>query len=98
MLPSLAEPFGLVILEAMALGRPVIATNAGGPPEIVEEGVTGLLVPPSDPPALAAAIRRLFTDRQATEAMGQRGLERFQARFTAARMAQDMLALYRRIL
>ncbi len=97
-LPSLAEPFGLVILEAMSLGRPVIATDAGGPREIVEQGVTGLLVPPSDPPALAAAIRRLFADRQATQAMGQRGLERFHARFTAARMAQDMLALYRRIL
>lgn len=97
-LPSLAEPFGLVILEAMALARPVIATNAGGPPEIVEDGVTGLLVPPSDPPALAAAIQRLFADRQATEAMGRRGKERFEARFTAARMAQDMLALYRRIL
>jgi glycosyltransferase involved in cell wall biosynthesis len=97
-LPSLAEPFGLVILEAMALGRPVIATDAGGPREIVEEGVTGLLVPPSDPPALAAAIRKLLADRQATETMGRRGQERFQARFTAARMAQDMLALYRRIL
>ncbi|MCW3095522.1 MAG: glycosyltransferase family 1 protein [Chthonomonadaceae bacterium] len=97
-LPSLAEPFGLVILEAMALGRPVIATDAGGPREIVEEGVTGLLVPPSDPPALAAAIRKLLADRQGTETMGRRGQERFQARFTAARMAQDMLALYRRIL
>ena len=97
-LPSLAEPFGLVILEAMALGRPVIATDAGGPPEIIENGETGLLVPPSDPPALAAAIRRLLTDRKATEAMGRRGRERFEARFTAARMAQDMLELYRRIL
>ena len=97
-LPSLAEPFGLVILEAMSLGRPVIATDAGGPREIVEQGVTGLLVPPSNPPALAAAICKLFADRPATEAMGRRGLERFQARFTAARMAQDMLALYRRIL
>jgi glycosyltransferase involved in cell wall biosynthesis len=97
-LPSLAEPFGLVILEAMALGRPVIATNAGGPPEIVEDGVTGLLVPPSDPPALAAAILRLLADRSTTEAMGRRGQERFESRFTAARMAQDMLALYRRIL
>lgn len=97
-LPSLAEPFGLVILEAMSLGRPVIATDAGGPREIVEQGVTGLLVPPSDPPALAAAIRKLFGDRHVTAQMGQRGRERFQARFTAARMAQDMLALYRRIL
>jgi len=87
-----------VILEAMSLGRPVIATNAGGPREIVEQGVTGLLVPPSDPPALAAAIQKLLADRQATERMGQRGQERFQACFTAARMAQDMLAMYRRIL
>ena len=97
-LPSLAEPFGLVILEAMSLGRPVIATDAGGPREIVEQGVTGLLVPPSNPPALAAAIRKLLSDRQSTEAMGRRGQERFQAHFTAARMAQDMLAMYRRIL
>jgi glycosyltransferase involved in cell wall biosynthesis len=97
-LPSLAEPFGLVILEAMSLGRPVIATDVGGPREIVEPGVTGLLVPPSDPPALAAAIRKLFVDRQATQMMGRRGQERFETRFTADRMAQDMLALYRRIL
>lgn len=97
-LPSLAEPFGLVILEAMSLGRPVIATDAGGPKEIVEKGKTGLLVPPSDPPALAAAICRLLADRPGTEAMGRHGLERFRTRFTAARMAQDVLALYRRIL
>jgi len=97
-LPSLAEPFGLVILEAMSLGRPVIATDAGGPREIVEQGVTGLLVPPSDPPALAAAIRKLVSDREGTEAMGRRGQERFLTHFTAARMAQDMLAMYRRIL
>jgi glycosyltransferase involved in cell wall biosynthesis len=55
-LPSYREAQGLVILEAMALSRPVVASNVGGIPEMITDGVTGLLVPPHDPPALAAAI------------------------------------------
>ena len=59
-LPSYREAQGLTILEAMALSRPVVASNVGGIPEMIEDGVTGLLVPPHDPPALAAAIVRLL--------------------------------------
>ncbi len=94
-LPSLAEPFGLALLEAMALGRPVIATCAGGPLEIVEEGKTGLLVPPSSPEKLAAATVRLLSEPGEARKMGAAGLARFQEQFTAARMAQATLAVYR---
>jgi glycosyltransferase involved in cell wall biosynthesis len=97
-LPSLAEPFGLVLLEAMSLGRPVIATNAGGPVEIVDDGVTGLLVEPASPPQLADAIRRLLEQPRARQQMGTEGQHRFAQRFTAPRMAEATSAIYREML
>ena len=96
-LPSLAEPFGLVLLEAMALGRPVVATRAGGPLEIVVDGETGFLVPPSSPDALAEAVKRLIADPAAGRRLGENGLARFEQRFTAARMAQATLTVYAQI-
>jgi glycosyltransferase involved in cell wall biosynthesis len=65
------EPFGRVTVEAMMQGRAVIATNHGGTCELIQEGVTGMLVPPSDPKALVAAIERLLKDRTLGEKMGQ---------------------------
>jgi glycosyltransferase involved in cell wall biosynthesis len=65
------EPFGRVTVEAMTQGRAVIATNHGGTVELIQDGVTGMLVPPSDPKALAAAIDRLLEDRALGEKMGQ---------------------------
>jgi len=97
-LPSLAEPFGLVILEAMALGKPVVATAMGGPLEIVVSGETGVLVPPSAPGELADAIRRLLADPAARAAMGRNGRRRFEERFTAARAARETLLVYKRVL
>ena len=93
-LPSLAEPFGLVLLEAMALGKPVIATRAGGPMEIVVEGQTGLLTPPSDPTALARNIQHLLGEPNLLQTMGRNGRERFRERFTSERMGQAMRAVY----
>jgi len=95
-LPSLAEPFGLVLIEAMSLGKPVIATKAGGPVEIVEDGVTGLLVSPADPAALGGAISRLLVDETARLEMGRRGLERFKEKFTVERMTGEILEIYRK--
>jgi glycosyltransferase involved in cell wall biosynthesis len=71
-LPSVKpEPFGRVTVEAMTQGRAVIATNHGGTVELIEEGVTGILVPPADPNALASAIERLMADRALREKIGQ---------------------------
>ena len=96
-LPSVAEPFGLSLVEAMALGVPVVSTRAGGPPEIVREAETGLLVPPGDAPALADAIVSILRDDEARAAMGRAARTDFLERFTARRMAAEMLDVYRHI-
>jgi len=93
-LPSLAEPFGLVLIEAMSLGKPVIATDAGGPREIVKNGITGLLVPPLDPPALACALSRLVGDESVRLSMGRLGLDRFVENYTLSRMTAAILETY----
>ncbi len=72
-LPSYREAQGLTILEAMALSRPVVASNVGGIPEMIEDGVTGLLVPPHDAAALTAAIVRLLTDHPYADMLGRAG-------------------------
>jgi len=79
----------------MALGKPVIATRAGGPCEIVDHGRTGLLVPPSDPPSLAAAIQDLLGDPAKCRAMGAASRLRYLQQFTARQMAVSTLAIYR---
>jgi glycosyltransferase involved in cell wall biosynthesis len=96
-LPSLAEPFGLVLLEAMSLGRPVVATRAGGPLEIVMPGETGLLVPPAQPPELARAINQLLAEPEKASEMGRKGFERYKERFTTERMARETIAVYRKV-
>ena len=96
-LPAPAEPFGLVLIEAMALGKPVIAAGAGGPLEIVADGESGLLVPPHDPAAMAAAISQLLADPEKIRAMGAAGRRRFETHFTADRMARQMADIYHKI-
>ena len=87
LLPSHAEPLGVVVMEAMAMGVPVVVTRAGGVPEIVTDGVDGVMVPPGDPGALAAAILDLAADpgrRGALADAGRRAVvERFDARVGA---------------
>ena len=97
-LPSKMEAFGLVLAEAMASGLPVVSTRVGGIPEVVEEGVTGLLVPPNDPPALAEAIIDLLDDRDRMRAMGVRGRERVREHFTWDKVAERVVGFYEEIL
>jgi glycosyltransferase involved in cell wall biosynthesis len=93
-LPSRAEGISLTLLEAMASGLPVVATAVGGTPEAVEDGVTGLLVPPADPAALAAAMRRVWRDPELARRLGDAGRRRAERHFDVARLARSYEALY----
>lgn len=95
-LPSPNEPFGLVLIEAMAQSIPAIATRAGGPVEIIEDGVSGQLVKPSDASALAAAMISLLSNHKKREEIGHSAFQRFNQRFTAERMAAATLEVYQR--
>jgi glycosyltransferase involved in cell wall biosynthesis len=92
--PAIGEHFGRVVIEAMAIGKAVIATASGGTPEIVLHGETGLLVPPADPDALARAMLTLLTDRRQTEQLGRAGRTRAIAEFDLARHVQAVQRLY----
>lgn len=93
-LPSYREAQGLALLEAMALRRPVVATNVGGVPEMVEDGVTGLLVPPRDPVALGAAIARLLTDHPLADMLARAGHDFVHANFSLDEMVRAISAIY----
>lgn len=88
------EPFGLALVEAMAGGLPCVATAAGGPRDIVEDGVTGLLVAPGDPVALAAALQRLRTEPNLAARLGAAAGRAVRSRFTAATSAAAVAAVY----
>lgn len=93
-LPSPAEPFGLVLLEAMAMGKPVVAIRKGGPTEIVVDGATGLLVPEAEPAALIDAIRVLCNAPRESARLGGAGRIRFEEKFSARRMAEETISVY----
>ncbi len=90
------EPCAAVVQQAMAVCRPVVGTRAGGTPEMVVDGGTGLLVPPSDAPALADAIARLAGDAFLRKRLGAAGRERVEAHFSLSLMTDRIEALYRR--
>jgi glycosyltransferase involved in cell wall biosynthesis len=97
-LPSRREPFGLVYVEAALAEKPVIAVDAGGAPEVIARGDTGLLVPPSDVPSLADAIFRLLDNRASAAAMGRRGRELALERFQWPRFIEQLRDVYDRVL
>jgi glycosyltransferase involved in cell wall biosynthesis len=93
--PSLTEAFSLVILEAMAAGRPVVATDCGGPSELIRDGRTGFLVPVNDPEPLGDAILKLAADRTRRIEMGETAWRELDPRFTARGFASSFQELYR---
>ena len=94
MASSMPEPLGNVTIESMALGKPVIGTNIGGTPEIILDGETGLLVPPSDPEAMADALTRLLEHPDEAARMGAHGRERYLAAFEYRAFYRSINALY----
>lgn len=96
--PSRWEGFGLVFLEAMALGVPVISTRVSAIPEIVADGETGWLVPPGDPAAIARALRAALSDPDERRRRGEAGRARLESRFTVDAMVEHTLAVYRGVL
>ncbi|MFQ5901527.1 MAG: glycosyltransferase family 4 protein [Thermodesulfobacteriota bacterium] len=96
-LTSLNEGLGLVLVEAMAAGKPVVATNVGGVSEVVLDGKTGILVPPEEPEVIAAAIERLLTNPDLMKSFGRTGRERARL-FDVDEMVDKTLKLYREII
>jgi len=93
-MPSLREAQGLALLEAMAARRPVVASAVGGIPETIRDGVDGLLVPPADPQALAAAVVRLAADRRLRDRLAASGRRRVEDRFSVAASVRQVEAIY----
>jgi glycosyltransferase involved in cell wall biosynthesis len=94
---SITEGLGTSLLDAMAAGKPIVASATGGIPEVVLDGVTGILVPPRDHAAMAAAIAKLLNDAALRERMGAAGRARAVERFSADRMLKETLSVYRRV-
>ena len=97
-LPSRSEGFSNAVVEAMAVPLPVVATAVGGNAEAVTDGVTGLIVPPDQPAALADAILRLLTSPAAMQSMAEAGRRRVDAHFTDRAMSQALRELFDRVL
>lgn len=92
------EGMGRVLLEAQAAGKPVVATKAGGIPDVVKDGETGYLVPAGDAQALAQALERLLADASLRQKMGHAALQWVSARFSSQRMCEQLQALYQQLL
>jgi glycosyltransferase involved in cell wall biosynthesis len=97
-MPSIWEGFGLVLLEAMAAGRPIVASRVATIPEVVLDGETGLLVPAGDPVALAEALARLAASPELAKRFGEAGRERVRRDFSIEKMVGDTELLYRELL
>lgn len=93
-LPSLYESQGMAAMEAMSAGVPVVASNVGGIPGIIENQIDGLLVPPDDPEALADALAKLVENRELRRRIAEAALNRAKHEFTLSRMIDDYLKLY----
>lgn len=96
--PSLQEPFGKIIIEAMAMKKPVIASNVGGIPEIMVDGQTGILVPPGNAEALRRALELLVTDQDRRQNMGIAGRKRVERTFSTEKNVSRTVQVYETLL
>ncbi|GAI28534.1 unnamed protein product, partial [marine sediment metagenome] len=97
-LPSQAESFGRVLIEAMAMEKPVVATRAGGAVEVVEDGVTGLLVPSNDTNGLARAIIKMLENEEDRRRKGKAGRERVKNMFSIEKNVKETQKVYMELL
>jgi glycosyltransferase involved in cell wall biosynthesis len=97
-LPSILEGFGIVLLEGMAMGKPVVASRVGGIPEAVEDGVTGILVPPAHSRKLAEALVILLENSMLRQSMGEAGRKRVETLFSLERTIKAIESSYNNIL
>ncbi|MDI6813412.1 MAG: glycosyltransferase family 4 protein [Deltaproteobacteria bacterium] len=96
--PSYPEPFGRTVLEAMQLGKPMITSNSGGTAELVQHGVTGLLVPPGDAKALASALLSLLSDESLRQKLGTKAAKVAQERYSPQKIARKIEAIYEELI
>jgi glycosyltransferase involved in cell wall biosynthesis len=96
-LPSLYEGFPGAVIEAMALGLPVVASRIAALHEVVDDGGSGILVPPSDPETLAEAMGSILDDPTTSRRLGERGRQLFLAHLTAEQSHRRMINLYRQL-
>ncbi|HSL88120.1 MAG TPA: glycosyltransferase family 4 protein, partial [Ignavibacteriaceae bacterium] len=92
--PSLWEGFGIVLIEAMAAGKPCIATDTSSIPEIVEDGANGFLVPPKDSQSISESLIKLISDPQLVRQMGQAGIETVNQKFTIDKMIKEYESVF----
>jgi glycosyltransferase involved in cell wall biosynthesis len=97
-LPSLGEGLPVTLLEAMAMGRPMVATRVGGVPDVIDDAHDGLIVPPADPDSLRAALERILKDPTFAERLGRAAAAKVRARFGADLLAHRTAEVYRSIL
>jgi len=93
-----SESFGVSIVEAQACGKPVIVSNVGGLPEVVDDGVTGIVVPKEDVPEVSAAIKRLLDDKTLRNLMGEAGRKRVTEKYDFTKNLSDMINIYHTVL
>jgi glycosyltransferase involved in cell wall biosynthesis len=98
LLPSDYESCPYAVLEAMAAGVPVVATRVGGVPDLLDDGVEGLLVPARQPEAAAAAVGRILADSKLARTMGEAGRTRARERYSLERMVADTMTVYEELL
>jgi len=95
---SAPEPFGLTMLEAMSMAKPMIVTNMGGMPEIIEHGINGFIIPVRDFEAMAARISQLLEDQTLRERFGYTGREMVESHYTKEKVTEETLKVYRKVL